>query len=287
MKRILSVQDVSCVGKCSQTAALPIISAMGVETVILPTAVLSTHTAFKNFTFRDLTDDIPSISRVWQREGLSFDAIYTGYLGSIRQTELVAELFRGFSPKLIFVDPAMGDNGRLYTGFDRDYAMATREICARADVIAPNLTEACALLEEDYPGDNYTRRDIEDILRRLCAMGAGTAMVTGVSLDPGRLGVMGYDSREGKFFSCFRARVERSFHGTGDVFAAACAGALTLGMPMERAVRLGVDFTVKSIELTLRDPDAGWYGVNFEQAIPLLLRRTARFRQDKETNHAD
>ena len=155
MKRVLSIQDISCVGKCSLTVALPIISAAGIETAILPTAVLSTHTAFKNFTFRDLTDDIQNISDTWKLENVTFDGIYTGYLGSFRQIDLVAKIFDDFNrPGMLrFVDPAMGDNGKLYPGFDEAFARKMGELCGKADIIVPNFTEAAFMLGEKYIGN--------------------------------------------------------------------------------------------------------------------------------------
>ena len=156
MKRILSVQDISCVGKCSLTVALPIISAFGIEAGILPTATLSTHTAFKNFTFRDLTDDIEPICNHWLEQTIEFDAIYTGYLGSKRQIDLVLDIFNSFGEgKLKFVDPAMGDNGRLYVGFDVEFAHEMAKLCAAADIIVPNLTEACFMLDKPYIANGY------------------------------------------------------------------------------------------------------------------------------------
>lgn len=286
MKKILSIQDLSCVGKCSQTVALPILSAMGIETAILPTALLSTHTAFKNYTFRDLSADLADISRVWQLEGISFDTIYTGYLGAIEEIDLVIEIIRTFSPKLVVVDPAMGDNGRLYAGFDDEYARAMARLCAVADVVTPNITEACAILGLDYPAHGYKPEFISSIINSFSNMALSlgaekspkSCVITSVDFPKGRVGTLTLDSNTGTQFSCTRRRVERDYHGTGDVFSSALAGALTLGMPIREAVRLAVDFTVKSLELTLADPTAGWYGVNFEQAIPMLLRRTARYK---------
>ena len=156
MKRLVTIQDISCVGKCSLTVALPIISAMGIETAVIPTAVLSTHTMFKNFTFRDLSKDIPVIQKHWKDERISFDAIYTGYLGSIEQIDMLKEFFREFKAEdnFIFIDPVMGDNGKLYVGFDQEFALQMKELCKMADVIVPNLTEASYMLQKEYK-ENY------------------------------------------------------------------------------------------------------------------------------------
>ena len=152
MKRIVTIQDISCLGKCSLTVALPIISAMGIETSIIPTAVLSTHTLFDDYTFKDLTDQIKPISEHWKKEGFNFDAIYTGYLGSAEQIDLMCKFFDEFKTdnNFIFVDPAMADQGELYPSFDNNFAIAMKKLCSKADVISPNLTEACILTDTEY-----------------------------------------------------------------------------------------------------------------------------------------
>ncbi len=274
MKRIVTIQDISCVGKCSLTVALPIISAMGIETAVVPTAVLSTHTAFSGFTFRDLTADIPNISNHWKQENLHFDAIYTGYLGSPEQIACVEEIIDSFggTDTLVVVDPVMGDNGRLYTGFTTEFAAQMAILCAKADVVAPNLTEATALLNMPYP-EMYDTDYIADVLQRLTALGAKKAVLTGVVFPDDAVGVMAYDSETDTYFSYSRGRVSKNFHGTGDVFASTLTGGLTHGLSLEKALKLAVDFTVASIQNTLEDPDAAWYGVNFEKALPMLMER--------------
>lgn len=281
MKRVLTVQDISCVGKCSLTVALPIISAFGVETAVLPTAVLSTHTAFKSFTFRDLTDDIEDIEEKWKAENIGFDAIYTGYLGSMRQISLVAglfDIFKEFGGKRaeIIVDPAMADNGKLYYGFDEAFAKEMAKLCGKADVIVPNLTETAFMLGEPYRGDGYDENYIKSLLKKLTALGAKTAIITGVSLEKDRLGAYGYDSVNDRYFSYFREKLPVSFHGTGDIFASALCGARSLGNAISKSVEIAVDFTVESIIKTMQDPHANWYGVNFEEAFPYLMRRIGK-----------
>ena len=274
MKRILSVQDISCVGKCSLTVALPIISAAGIETAILPTAVLSTHTAFKGFTFRDLTDDIPAISGHWKSEKIGFDGIYTGYLGSFRQIDLVEKIFEDFDhPGMLrFVDPAMGDNGRLYSGFDEAFARKMGELCGKAEIIVPNFTEAAFMLGEEYIGDKrYSADDVKGLLKRLCALGTPVSVLTGVSLEEGRCGVMAYDSCKNEFYEYYNEHLPVSFHGTGDVFASGCFAALMSGQALPEALKTAVEFTLDSIRQTISEPDHIWYGVNFEKSIPKLL----------------
>lgn len=273
MKRIVTVQDISCVGKCSLTVALPIISAMGVEAAILPTAVLSTHTAFKKgFTLHDLTGEIAPITAHWKSEGIDFDAIYTGYLASFDQIDLVKQMAKDFPDALLFVDPAMGDNGKLYYGFDQAFAKKMAELCAVADIIVPNMTEASFMLGIPYVSEGYSEEYVKDVLRKLCAMGAKKAALTGVSLEESKTGVMAYDSETDEFFSYYHDRIPVQYHGTGDVFASACVGALSIGKSLEEALVIAADYTCESIRLTEAEPGHNWYGVNFEQAVPMLLK---------------
>lgn len=285
MKRIVTIQDISCIGKCSLTVALPIISACGVETAVIPTAVLSTHTAFDGFTFRDLTDEIPPIAAHWKAQGMAVDAIYTGYLGSFQQLEIVSQFFDQFKTpeNLILVDPVMADNGALYAGFTPEFVQEMAKLCGKADIIVPNLTEACYLLNIPYPGEDYTRADIQHILTELGKLGCKQVVLTGVSLEPGRLGVMAYDTEKQTFFEYYNEKMPSSFHGTGDVFASVVVGAMMRGCPLEDALRLAVDFTLESIRKTVADPEHRWYGVNFEEAIPLLVSRLSH--ESHPSNH--
>ena len=268
MKRILSIQDISCVGKCSLTVALPIISSFGIEAAILPTATLSTHTAFKGFTFHDLTSDISPICRHWQEQNIDFDGIYTGYLGSAEQIDLVLEIFRDFGDgKLKFVDPAMGDNGSLYTGFDVAFARKMAKLCAAADIIVPNLTEACFMLGKPYISSGYSKEYIEDMLRSLTALGCKRAVLTGVGFDENELGCYGYDATTGEFFFDTNEKISQSFHGTGDVFASVCFSCLMKGKSLEESCAIAADFVCDSMNATLNDENPIWYGVHFEKVL--------------------
>ena len=274
MKRIITVQDISCVGKCSLTVALPVISAMGVEACVLPTAVLSTHTAFKGFTFRDLTQDISKITEHWKNEKLHFDAIYTGYLGSFEQIELMQGLIHDFGggDTRVIVDPCMGDGGALYSGFTRDFAYAMAGLCSKAEVIVPNLTEACFMLGLPYVEKGYTKEYIEDLLKKLAALGARNVVLKGVSFDDKKLGIVCYNSESEKINWYFHEKMPQSFHGTGDIFASVLTGALVRGLSLDQACRLAADFVVESIRATLSHKDYNWYGVDFESALPMLVK---------------
>ncbi len=270
MKRTVSIQDISCFGRCSLTVALPTLSAMGIETAIVPTAILSTHTGgFKNFTFCDLTSEMPKIAAHWQSEGIAFDSISTGYLGSDEQIETVLSYFETFGKEaLIFVDPVMADHGKLYTGFDESFPQKMARLCEKADVIVPNLTEAAFLLGEDYVGEDYDRAYIECLLKRLAArFGCQTVVLTGVVYTPDRQGAVAYRKDENKFYEYFGENLPVRFHGTGDVFSSSLSGALTLGLSLDAALKVAVDFTINAIKATMGVEDTYWYGVNFEKAL--------------------
>ncbi len=273
MKRAVTIQDISCVGKCSITVALPIISAMGVECAIIPTAVLSTHTGgFKGFTFRDLSEDIPKIAEHWKRENLAFDGVYTGYLGSPEQAQMIEDFINEFKPPLVFIDPVMADNGKLYTGFDERIVEAMKKLSSKADIIVPNLTEAAFMLGEEFrrPGE-YDEEYIRETLRKLCGLGAKISALTGVMYDGKNQGVVGYNSETGEFTEYFSENLPLSCHGTGDVFSSSMFGALMLGKSLYESMKIAVDNTVNCIKRTMGD-EKHWYGVKFEECIPDLVK---------------
>lgn len=274
MKRIVTIQDISCVGKCSLTVALPIISAMGVEAAILPTAVLSTHTMFSNFTFKDLADQIEPIASHWKNENIAFDAVYTGYLGSFEQIDLMKRFFDEFKSEtnLLFVDPAMADNGKLYPAFDEAFAKHMGTLCAKADIIVPNITEACFMTGTEYKAE-YDEVYAKDLLLKLSELGAKISILTGVSFAEGKTGVMGYDKETKEFSYYEHNKLPKSYHGTGDIFSSTCVGAMMNGLDWKEAIKVAADYTAECIRLTLEDPSEPWYGVNFEQAIPYLVNR--------------
>ena len=274
MKRIMTIQDISCVGRCSLTVALPIISAAGVECGVLPTAVLSTHTAFEKFTFHDLTDEIEPISKTYVDLGIGFDCIYTGYLGSFRQLALVEDFIKTHKKEntMVVIDPAMADNGKLYHGFTPEFAKAMANLVSYADLVVPNLTEACFMLDIPYT-EEYDEEYIKDILVRLTKLGAKRSALTGITFDNKTLGAYSYDSETGRFFYYANEYLPVRYHGTGDIFASATVGALMRGQSVENALSVAVDYTYECIRLTMEDEDSRFYGVNFEEAIPYYLMR--------------
>ncbi len=277
MNRILTIQDISCVGKCSLTVALPIISALGVETSIIPTAVLSTHTMFNNFTFKDLTDQIDPIVKHWKSENINFDCIYTGYLGSIEQIDIIANLFDEFKTddNLILVDPAMADNGKLYPAFDETFAKTMAKLCSKADIIVPNITEASFMTGMEYR-ESYDQEYIKEMLVSLSKLGSRISILTGVGFKDGSTGVMGYDKDKNEYFYYEHDRINVNFHGTGDIFSSTLVGAIANGLTWQEALPIAADYTAKSIQLTIDDPNGRDYGVNFEEAIPYLLKRMGK-----------
>ncbi len=284
MKRIVTIQDISCLGKCSLTVALPVISALGVETSVLPTALLSAHTAFPDFTVRDLQADVRPILAHWKQAGVQFDAIYTGYLGSTLWMDLVSQCIDDLSKEdtLVFIDPVMGDHGTLYTGLAADLPQQMRKLCAKADVIAPNLTEACLLLDRPYLGEDYTEAEIQELLLALSQLAPRYVILTGISFEAGRVGAVCYDAQSQAMVSHFHPRAPERFHGTGDCFASACVGALTRGFSLEDAMTLALDFTYQSICCTLNDPERRWYSVNFEEALPLLYTHIQKQKGEQD-----
>jgi pyridoxine kinase len=269
-KRVAAVHDLSCVGKCSLTAALPVISAAGIEVCPVPTAVLSTHTGgITGYTYRDMTDDILPIINHWLSLGLKFDAIYTGYLGSFRQLGIVGELIdklRG-PETLVVVDPVMADNGRLYTGFSRDFPAGMRTLVRKADIIVPNITEACFLLDVPYEPGPYDDAFIRRLLFGLAELGPKQVVLTGVCPDDGRFGAACLDVVTERVDYALTGRVEGIYHGTGDLFASALTAALLNGRALADAAFIAAEFIYESIERTLEAGTDVRFGVHFEAGL--------------------
>ena len=273
-KRVLAVHDLSCVGRCSLTVALPILSAAGLEASALPTAVLSTHTGgFTGMTFRDLTQDLPAIFAHWKTLDLAFDAIYTGYLGSAEQVALVEQLFdafRGEQTKII-VDPVMGDHGKLYPGMSEKMPQLMKTLCQKADVIVPNQTEAALMLGRPSL-ETPDKAEVDDLMQALREMTQASVVLTGISPEEGKLGAAVYDRETGQTACPAAPHMPGSYHGTGDVYASALTGAYLAGKTLVQAAQIAADFTQQSIVETLPLGLETRYGVCFERALPQLLR---------------
>ena len=270
-KRILTIQDISCVGQCSLTVALPIISACGIETSVLPSAVLSTHTAgFSGFTFRDLTEDMPDICAHWEKEGITFDGIYTGYLGSAKQIEYVKNIIKKTAANncLTVIDPAMADNGNLYPGFDTAFVAEMKKLCADADYLLPNITEACFLTDMDYR-TSYDEAYITELIDKLCALGAKNIILTGVSYKEGSTGVVVFENGEAQYYE--HKQIAGGVHGTGDIYASAFVGAKLRGKTAFEAAKIAADYVVECIKESKNDPDHT-YGARFEPVLGKLIQ---------------
>lgn len=274
-KKIAAIHDISCVGRCSLTVALPILSAAGMETCVIPTAVLSTHTGgFDGYTYLDLTNQINPIKEHWKSLGLSFDAVYTGFLGSFEQVDIVSDFFDDFktSGNIIMVDPVMADAGKLYSIFDSSFPQGMKRLCQKADIIVPNMTEACFMLGHEYKEGPYSGAYIESIMDKLLKMGPDKIVLTGVYFDEENLGAAMLDKSTGKIEYAMNKKINGYYHGTGDVFASSLLGALLNDFSLLEATQIAVDFTVASICKTLKAQTDIRYGVAFENSIPQYIK---------------
>lgn len=270
-KRVLAIHDISCVGRCSLTVALPVLSACGVECSLLPTALLSTHTGgFSGYTFLDLSDEMEKVLDHWKTLDMDFDYIYTGYLGSPEQIKTVARTVAMYPSAKLIVDTVMGDGGRMYQGLSDDFPEAMRSLTTLADMITPNATEAALLLGEDYRGEPWDCPEVRDTVARLAGDTAGgAAVMTGVVRD-GEIGAVACVG--GKFYEAFSKKADGMFHGTGDVFASALVAALAAGADHARALFVAAEFTHRAIEASLMENRDRKYGVPFEKALPFIVK---------------
>lgn len=272
-KRVAAIHDISCFGKCSLTVALPIISAAGIECAGIPTAVLSTHTGgFSGYTFRDLTDDIMPVASHWKKEGLTFDAVYTGYLGSVEQIDLVCEAVDtvGTSDTLLIVDPVMADHGKLYYGFPEHFPKEMVRLCAKADIITPNITEAAYMTDMPYMAPPHSKEYIEELLLRLRKITNGKIVLTGVSYKQGEIGAACIDGENTEYV--FTPLVDAAYHGTGDIFTSTLTCGILKGKSLKESALIAAKYTAGCIKLTKEKHPEMKYGVNFEAEIPNLLK---------------
>ena len=267
--RVLAINDISCVGRCSLTVSLPIISACGVECNVLPTALLSTHTGgFEGYTFCNLTPQLPQILQHWKNLGLKFDYIYSGYLGSIEQIETILQIKKQFLAQdgVFIVDPVMGDEGTLYAGFTEEYVEKMRALCQAADYILPNDTEACYLSNTPYPLSHANIELALHNLKQLCPR----PIITGIT-DKNGISVY-YLDENNQACSISHENVEGFFCGAGDVFASAFVGCLAKGKTEAQAVQLASDFVANVIRRSAKEVADKRYGLNFEAEIFSFLK---------------
>lgn len=277
MKRLLTIQDISCFGECSTTVALPLVSACGVECAVLPPAILSNHTGpgFTTWSFADLTDEMPKIEAKWIEQHIRFDAFYTGYVCE-QHIEPILSILKTCANEgaIKFIDPAMADDGVMYPGFAADFPEKIKRLCAEADYLLPNLTEA-AFLTGDDPAfgmgtRKLTREDVERLIGNLHKLGPKHVVLTGVSFEEGLLGTAVSDGKT--IVYDFNVKNPRKSHGTGDMFASIFAGGVMRGKTPVEAAAIAADVICAAIELTEVDH---WHGISFERAIPLLVEKMA------------
>lgn len=274
-KRVAAIHDISGFGKCSLTVALPIISAAGIEVSAIPTAVLSTHTGgIEGFTYRDLTEDMAPFAKHWKSLNLHFNAIYSGFLGSFKQIDIVSNIFDMLKTDdtLIMVDPCMADNGKLYSIYNESMVSGMVKLCRKADIIVPNLTEAAFMLNKPFIEGPYTKKYIEDTLKELATLGCKKVVITGVYFDDKTLGAASYDCVKNEITYSFNKIVKGSFHGTGDVFASALLSGILNGFSLTESTQIAVDFTYNSIHLTELAQTDRRFGVNFEENLPNFIK---------------
>lgn len=275
-RRLAAVHDISGLGRCSLTVALPVVSATGVECSCIPTALLSTHTGeFTGWTLRDLTEELLPIARHWATLGVSFDGLYTGYLATPEQTLLVDEVRRLIStPDTLFIcDPAMADNGEYYANFGEDMCRAFRRLCAGADVITPNITEAALLTGLPYKKAPHPASYIDELLKAAAELGPSVVALTGVHPTEGEIGSVVLDSGSGREYRAMNRAREGFFYGAGDVFASALSALLIRGAPVQAAQELASALVEDSIEITERRGTPRRFGLEFESALPAYIKR--------------
>lgn len=269
--KILTIQDLSCYGQCSITVALPVVSAFGIETAVLPSAVLSTHTSgFTDYTLRDLTEDLPDIRKHWESEGIYFDAVYTGFIASAEQLDYIRDIIdsRLKDGGKVFVDPAMADFGEFYNGFDQDFADSMGELCRQGDYILPNTTEACFILHRPWK-EHFTKEEMIEMAEELQDFTKRYVILKGYENDSNEMGMIVLDKKTSSIEIVYNDRIDYVSHGTGDVFASSFVGSVMIGKSPVQAAKIAGEFTKKAVEKTIGDKNHN-YGVKFEQVIPEL-----------------
>jgi len=272
-KRVMAINDISCFGKCSLTVALPVLSAAGCEVCPVPTALLSTHTGgFEGYTFKNLDDQIMPITEHWKKKGIHFDAIYSGYLGSYEQIDYVESIINDFADEnvTVLVDPVMGDNGKLYAGFDKKFAKGLLGLCKRADIIVPNITEVSYMLDIEYR-EIYSEKDMDFIFGKFEELDIKHVVITGIHMEDDTVACAVYD--KGEIFFVKNKKIEGMFHGTGDVFASALLGAYEKGMNLKKSVEFAVWYVYECILITKERYGKSHYGVDFESVLNKFVEK--------------
>lgn len=275
-RRIAVIEDLSCIGRCSLGVAMSVLPVMGVETAVLPTAILSAHTAFKDFTFMDFTSEARKIMLHWKAMNLRFDAIYIGYLGSLQLIDLAEDFIRWFhdAQTQVILDPAFGDHGRLYTGFDQAYVEGMRRLCRHAQIILPNVTEACFLTGTPYGESPQHSAQLSRRCEEMLGESLQNILLTSCCFPNRETGLICVGRNA---FHYSHEQLSLACHGTGDLFASVFSGLMLRSAQVERSARTAADFTFDCIRYSMTCSDHRWYGVDYEAMLPELARRIAEF----------
>lgn len=289
-KKVVAIHDISCYGRCSLTVALPILSAAGINTPIIPTAVLSTFVGpFPNFTYRDMTEDIIPVIEHWNDMGFEFDAIYTGFLGSKDQVDVVRKAIRMIKdPETkVYVDPVMGDDGELYSTFGPDFPPEMRKLCGDADIIIPNMTEIVHMLGEPFKKGPYSEEYILGLLKKSEPIGAKKIVLTGVYFEDDELGTATYDCSTHEVQYLMKERIPGSFHGSGDIFGSGLVSSLVNGWPLDEAVDIAEDLTISSIKRSVENNDNTDHGLNFEEGLSAFGAKVCKVRDHRNVSNME
>lgn len=282
IKRCLTIQDYSCMGRCSLTVALPILSTAGIETIGLPTAVLSNHTAFAEWTYTDLTKQLLPSAEMWEKYNHHFDCIYTGYLGNgqAKYVEKIIQRFKGENT-MVVVDPAFADNGKLYSGFDENHVEEIRSLLKYADIICPNITETAFLLGVAYPGEDVDEISTQRMATSLAQYGPKRIIVTGVTNEDKEIGCSIFDRSKSKLEYYYTEPLPGIYHGAGDSFASAMVGCLLNDVSLYHSVKIAHDFVHKSMQQNIiNNVDGLLYGLEFEGQLKYLYRQIQKYKQN-------
>lgn len=275
-KTVAAIHDISGMGKCSLTAAIPVLSAAGVSVSVMPTAVLSTQTGGLNdYTYRDLTDDMRPVMAHWHKIGVTFDAVYSGFLGSSAQVDIVCDFVKEFrhNGTLFLCDPAMADNGTLYDTFDSSFVEKMKKLCASADIIVPNFTEAAFLLDREYLPPPYTKEYTNDLLRSLAKeFNSKFVVLTGVDFDGKSVGAGAYDAENDIITYSLSERIDGMFHSTGDLFASSLLGGILNNFSVNDSAQKAISFTVNAIKETVKIGGDSRFGLAFERCLPMYMK---------------
>ena len=267
LKRVAAINDLSGFGRCSLTVAIPVISAFGLQVCPLPTAILSAHTGFEHYSFCDFTCNMEEYAGKWEALGLKFDTVYSGFLGSEAQIDIVSRFAKKQNDALFLADPVMGDEGLIYKTYTPDMCRSMKRLCAGADIITPNLTEACILLEEAYPERELEKAEIEKMLISLFKTGAKNIVITGI---PHKTKFINAAFSNGNIALFENVHVDIDINGSGDLFASLLCAFVTNGISFEEAVEKAGKFTTEAIEFTRKNTLHPEHGIMFE---PLLRKR--------------